>query len=162
MPTEGSNSYKSKEETSLPTVQVESLFLSSMINTKENHKVMTCDIPSAFMQVNINEQLFLKFDGDLVELLIQFDPTYQPYVTYEDKQPMLYTELDKALYNTLQAMLLFWQQLSAFLIEKHGFERNEYDWCIVNKMIKGKQCTIAWYVDDMKMSHVMQEVLEDC
>ena len=142
--------YKSKEETSSPTIRVESLFLSSMIDAKEDRKVITCDIPGAFMQANIDEQLFLKFDGDLVELLIQVDPTYQPYVTYEGKQPMLYMELDKALYGTLQAALLFWQKLSAFLIDKHGFEWNKYDWCVINKMIEGKQCTIAWYVDDIK------------
>ena len=152
--------YKSKEETSSPTVRVESLFLSSMIDAKEDCKVITCDIPGAFMQANIDEQLFLKFDRDLVELLIQVDPTYQPYITYKGKQPVLYMELDKALYGTLQAALLFWQKLSAFLIEKHGLEWNEYDWCIVNKMIEGKQCTIAWYVNDIKMSHAQQEVLE--
>ena len=145
--------YKSKEETSSPTIWVESLFLSSMIDTKEDRKVITCDIPGAFMQANIDEQLFLKFNGDLVELLIQVDPTYQPYVTYKGKQPVLYTELDKALYGTLQAALLFWQKLSTFLIDKHGFEQNEYDWCVINKMIEGKQCTIAWYVDDIKMLH---------
>ena len=83
---------------------------------------MTCDIPSAFMQANIDEQLFLKFDSDLVELLVQVDPTYHPYVMYEGKQPVLYMELDKALYGMLQAALLFWQKLSAFLIEKHGFK----------------------------------------
>ena len=152
--------YKAKEETSSPTVRVESLFLSSMIDAKEDLKVITCDIPGASMQANINEQLFLKFDGGLVELLIQVDPTYQPYVTYEGKQPVLYMEHDKALYGTLQAALLFWQKLSAFLIDKHGFERNEYDWCIINKMIEGKQCTIAWYSNDIKMSHAQQEVLE--
>ena len=152
--------YKSKEETSSPTVRVESLFLSSMIDAKEDRKVITCDIPGAFMQATIDEQLFLKFDGDLVELLIQVDPTYQPYIMYEGKQPVLYAELDKALYGTLQAALLFWQKLSAFLIDKHGFERNEYDWCVINKMIEWKQCTIAWYVNDIKMLHAQQEVLE--
>ena len=152
--------YKSKEETSSPTVQVESLFLSSMIDAKEDRKVITCDIPSAFMQANIDEQLFLKFNGDLVELLIQVDPTNQPYIMYKGKQPVLYMELDKALYGTLQAALLFWQKLSTFLIDKHGFEWNEYDWCVINKMIEGKQCTIAWYVDDIKISHTQQEALE--
>ena len=124
-----------------------------MIDTKENCKVITCDTPRAFMQANIDEHLFLKFDGDLVELLIQVDPMYQPYVTYEGKQPMLYTELDKALYGTLQAALLFWQKVSAFLIDKHGIEWNEYDWFVINKMMEGKQCTIVWYIDDIKMSH---------
>ena len=79
-----------------------------MIDNKEDRKVITCDIPGAFMQANIDEQLFLKFDGDLVELLIQADPTCQSYVTYEGKQPMLYTKLDKVLYGTLQAALHFW------------------------------------------------------
>ena len=28
-------------------------------------------------------------------------------------------------------------------------------------MINGKQCTIVWHVDDLKMSHVQQEVLDE-
>ena len=122
---------------------------------------MTCDIPGDFMQANIDEQLFLKFNGDLVELLIQVEPTYQPYITYKVRQPVLYTELDKDLYGMLQAALLFWQKLSIYLTEKHGFMQNEYDWCIVNKMVSGKQCTVTWYVNNMKMSHETQQVLED-
>ena len=153
--------YKSKEETSSPTVRLESLFLSSMIDAKENQKVRTCDIPGAFMQADIDEQLFLKFDGDLVELLIPVELTYQPYITYEGRQPMIYTELDKALYGTLQAVLLFWQKLSIFLTEKHGFMQNEYDWYVMNKMMSGRQCTMAWYVDDIKISHNNRWVLED-
>ena len=120
-----------------------------------------CDIPGVSMQADIDKQLFLKFDGDLVELLVQVEPTYQPYITYEGTQPILYTELDKALYGMLQAVLLFWQKLSIFLTEKHGFVRNDYDWCVVKKMVSGKQCTVAWYVDDIKMCHESQQVLED-
>ena len=132
-----------------------------MIDAKENQKVRTCDIPGAFMQANIDEQLFLKFDGDLVELLIPVEPTYQPYIMYEGRQPMIYTELDKALYGTLQAALLVWQKLSIFLTEKHGFMQNEYDWYVMNKMMSGRQCSVAWYVDDIKISHDNRWVLED-
>ena len=35
-----------------------------------------------------------------------------------------------------------------------GFELNPYDTCVANKTIDGKQCTIAWYVDNNKISHV--------
>ena len=35
-----------------------------------------------------------------------------------------------------------------------GFTLNPYDPCIANKIIDGKQCTIVWYVDDNKISHV--------
>ena len=110
---------------------------------KKNRKVMMGDIPGAFMQADIDKQLFLKFDADLVELLVQVEPTYQPYITYKGRQPVLYMELNKVLYGTLQAALLFLQKLSIFLTEKHGFMRNAYDWCVVNKMVSGKQCTVA-------------------
>jgi len=40
-----------------------------------------------------------------------------------------------------------------------GFELNPYDTCVANKMINGKQCTICWYVDDNKISHVDAKVV---
>ena len=42
-----------------------------------------------------------------------------------------------------------------------GFEINPYDRCVANKMVNGKQCTIVWYVDDNKLSHVDEEVVTD-
>ncbi len=40
-----------------------------------------------------------------------------------------------------------------------GFELNPYDTCVANKMVDGKQCTIAWFVDDNKISHVDPKVV---
>ena len=34
-----------------------------------------------------------------------------------------------------------------------GFTVNTYDPCVVTKMIRGKQMTICWHVDDLKISH---------
>jgi hypothetical protein len=43
-----------------------------------------------------------------------------------------------------------------------GFVVNPYDWCVTNKTINGKQCTILiWHVDDLKVSHVDPDVLKD-
>ena len=42
-----------------------------------------------------------------------------------------------------------------------GFELNPYDMCVANAMIDGKQCTIVWYVDDNKISHVDPKVVSD-
>jgi hypothetical protein len=56
---------------------------------------------------------------------------------------------------------LFWENLTKFLMEELGFTVNPYDQCMVNKIIKGKQCTIIWHVDNLKLSHVRQSVLED-
>ena len=38
------------------------------------------------------------------------------------------------------------------------FKINPYEKCIANKEINEKQCTLAWYVDDNKVSHEDPEV----
>ena len=39
------------------------------------------------------------------------------------------------------------------------FKINPYEKCIANKEINEKQCTLAWYVDDNKVSHEDPEVV---
>ena len=41
------------------------------------------------------------------------------------------------------------------------FELNPYDLCVANAELEGKQCTICWYVDDNKISHVNPKVIDD-
>ena len=42
-----------------------------------------------------------------------------------------------------------------------GFEINPYDMCVANKIINGKQCTLTWYVDNNKVSHVEKTVVDE-
>ena len=90
--------YKTKEDTSSPTISVEALFLTCLIDAMEDRSVATCDVPGAFMQVDIDEQIHVRLDGELAELLMKVDPTYKQFVAYERNKPVIYTELDKALY----------------------------------------------------------------
>jgi hypothetical protein len=154
--------YKTKEETSSPTVSTEALFLTSLIDAKEEQKVLTVDIPGAFMHADMDKLVHMRLSGPIAELLVRVDPAmYRKYVVNDKKvNDTLYVELTKALYGTYQAALLFWKNLSSFLINELGFTLNKYDKCVANKMINGKQCTIIWQVDDLKMSHVNAEVLE--
>ena len=40
-----------------------------------------------------------------------------------------------------------------------GYQRNEYDWRVMNKYVKANQCTILWNVDDLKMFHVDYDII---
>ena len=60
--------------------------------------------------------------------------------------------MNRGLYGCINSALLFWEKLSKDL-KSQGFELNPYDPCVANKMINGKQFTIVWHVDDLKMSH---------
>ena len=78
------------------------------------------------MQADMDELVHLRIEGEIARLLIRVDERYKDMVTYEGGKPVIYAELKKALYGTLQAALLFWQELSSFLGEL-GFSANPYD-----------------------------------
>ena len=39
------------------------------------------------------------------------------------------------------------------------YQINEYDWFLMNNFLKGKQCTIIWYVKDLEMLHVDCDII---
>ena len=153
--------YKTKEETHAPTVSHEAMFLTAMVDAMEGRDVAVVDIPGAFMQADIDELINVKLEGELVDLIIRLDPTYADFVCHEKGKRVIYTELEKALYGTLQAALLFWKKLTDFLIGHLGFKMNPYDSCVVNKQINGEQFTICWHVDDLKLSHKSPQVVSN-
>jgi hypothetical protein len=112
------------------------------------------------MQVDVDEVIHVRLEGPLAEILAKVDPTlYTKYLVQEKGKPVMYVQLQKALYGTLQASMLFWKDLTAKL-EADGFVANPYDPCVINKMVDGKQCTVLYHVDDLKLSHVSQDVIE--
>jgi len=63
-----------KEENSTPTVSVETLMLSCVIDDMERRDVAIVDIPGAVMQAKMNDVVHLKMEGRLTELLAKVDP----------------------------------------------------------------------------------------
>jgi hypothetical protein len=79
---------------------------------------------------------------------------YTKYVIVNSKgETVLYVRLLNALYGIMEAALLYYQRFVTDL-KSIGFEINPYDPCVANKIVKGKQLTIVWHVDDLKVSHV--------
>jgi hypothetical protein len=106
------------------------------------------------MQSDMKGKVMMKLEGVMAEVIIKIDPKkYTKYVAKENGKDLIYVILTEALYGTLQAALLFWQNLSGKL-KKWGFKINPYDLCVANKTIDGKQCIIVWHIDDLKISHV--------
>ncbi|KAG7363055.1 reverse transcriptase RNA-dependent DNA polymerase [Nitzschia inconspicua] len=64
----------------------------------------------------------------------------------------------KALYGCVKSVLLWYNHLASTLMDM-GFELNLYYPCAANKMVNGKQCTVAWYVDDNNISHMDPQVV---
>lgn len=152
-------SYISKEDSTSPTVSTEAVFLTAVVDALEKRSVAVVDVPGAFMQVDMDEDVVVRFEGTMVDKLIEIDPEmYLPHVVYEHGKKVIYVDLLKALYGTLRAARLFWEKLSGVLTE-WGFTPNPYDPCVMNKIVNKKQITVAWHVDDLKISHVDGKVV---
>jgi hypothetical protein len=55
----------------------------------------------------------------------------------------------------MKIALLFYRKLIKE-IEEMGFENNQYEPCVANKLMEGKQMTVRWHVDDLMISQVNQ------
>ena len=157
--------WMSKEEAASPTAAVESILLTAVIDAAEGRCVATVDIPHAFIQTDLKDDkdgdcITMKMRGPIVDMLVELDYNlYHDKVVYEKKEKVLYVHVKKAIYGMIQSSLMFYKKLRADL-ESEGFKINPYDPCIANKMVNGKQMTIAWHVDDLKVSHKQEKAVD--
>ena len=68
--------------------------------------------------------------------------------------------MNKAVYGTIQGAIRFYEELTDFL-KSRGYKVNPYDPCVFNRTITGKQMTILFHVDDLKLSHVDPNVVTE-
>ena len=148
--------YVNREDATSPTAATESILLTATIDAEEGRDVMTVDIPNAFVQTKLDnnqEKVIMKIRGILVDMLIEINPEmYRSYIVYEGNNRVIYVRMLRALYGMIQSALLFYKKFRSD-IETIGFKVNDYDPCVANRIINGKQHTITWHVDDVKSSH---------
>jgi hypothetical protein len=155
--------YYAPEDVHSPTVSTEGLFLSLGIDAKEERHVATCDVEGAYLHASMEDVVIMMFEGDMVDYMVATDPKkYGPYVhVARNGKKILYVRLLKALYGCIQSAMLWWRLLTGTL-EENGFKVNPYDTCVANKIMDdGTQCTVCWYVDDLKISHAKEKVVDD-
>ena len=145
-------------------MRIESVFLTSVIEANENRDVAAVDIRGAFLhtpQDPNDDTVHMVLKGELCELMVKAAPElYTEYVIVgKNGTRMLYVEMQKALYGMLKSALLFYLKLLDDLT-KAGFKLNPYDPCVANKTVAGKQLTVAWHVDDLKISHENPAVVD--
>ncbi len=85
---------------------------------------------------------------------------YRKYITDgKNGKAVLYVSLQKALWGTLKAALLFYHKLVSELKDCECFV--PYDPYDATKTENGKQSTVTWHVDDLKIFHVTSEVVNE-
>ena len=139
------------------------MFLTLLIAAFEGRKVITVDVPGAFLQAEMpsDKMILMKFTGKFVDYMCEVNKEHIPNVRRnKNGTKILYVRVLRALYGCIESALQ-WYKLFKDTLEKEGYVLNPYDLCIANKIENGKQITIAWYVDDCIITHVDDEVLEN-
>ena len=95
-----------------------------------------------------------------VDIMYDINGEYRQYVRYEQGKKVLYLKVLRAIYGYIESALQ-WYNLYTQTLKAEGYILNEYDRCVANKNINVKQCTVSWYVDDKKASHVDSRVIDD-
>lgn len=97
----------------------------------------------------------------MVKLLCKINPSLEAHIIWskDGKQKYLYGELKKAAYRTLLAAIIFYNKLTEYIINE-GFVQNEYEECTFNKMVNGEKIIVKFHVDDLKISHKQQCVID--
>jgi hypothetical protein len=80
---------------------IESVMLTSVIDAFEERDIATVDIPGAFLQVDMDEIVYIRMTDTMVDILSSIDTKYNDYTTQEGKKKVLYVQLHKKLYRKL-------------------------------------------------------------
>ena len=117
-----------KEEVSSPTVVIDPVFLTSIVDAEQGRDVAVVDIPGAYMHADIDEHIIVRLDQTMAKVLEIIDPKiYKTYMKIDSNgEEVLYAKLKKALYGCLKSGLLFWRNLANHL-QLYGFILNPYD-----------------------------------
>jgi hypothetical protein len=158
--------YITKEDVSSTTVTAEAVMPLCVIDAQEDRDIAVVDNPNAFVQTVVDEEdaahcVIVHIRGPLVDILVSIAPdVYGPYVsTNKSGQKVLIADCLNAVYGTMAAALMYYKKFVKSLT-KQGFKLNPYDGCVINKIVKGKQITICFHIDNCKISHECTKVVD--
>jgi hypothetical protein len=84
-----------KSDATSPTVALESVFITETIDDFEKREVAIVDVSSAYLTVDMDEEVFMCLRGKLAELMVKKAPEiYRKYIYVgPDNKPVLYMKL---------------------------------------------------------------------
>ena len=121
-----------REDATSPTIQLESLIMSLLIDAKEGRDVAISDVVGAYLLAEMKDHVIVKLTGTAVGVLCTANKKYKQFVSTEKGKEVIYLKLERALYGCIQSALL-WYNTFVTKLQKDGFTLNRYDPCVANK-----------------------------
>ncbi len=132
-------------DTSSPTISLTALNVLLSIVAMESRKVYTIDVTGAYLNAEIQKELYIRIPQEVSTHLIK---RYPRFAIGLDGTGKIYARLKKALYGTIEASVLWYLLLMEILVQI-GFVPNTKEPCVVNMIRDHCQITVGVYVDDL-------------
>ena len=99
--------YISKEDSSSPTISLQALFATWIIDSIEDRKVQTFDVPGVYLHAEIpeDERVFMKFEKEFIDIMCEVNPEYKEHVRFKNGKKVLYVQVLKAIYGMIESAL---------------------------------------------------------
>ena len=81
--------YISKKEACSPTMSLESTLTLIIITAHEKRNVTTADIAGAYVNADMDEDVYVKFTGSMMEILCELIPQYKQVLVMEKGKSVL-------------------------------------------------------------------------
>ena len=125
------------------------------IDAYEEGDVATFNIPGAYLHAYIpaDKHVILKLRGSFVDIMCEINKEFIQYLRYEKGQKVLYLRLLREIYGCIESALQ-WYNFYTQTLKTEGYKLNEYEKFVSNKAINENKCTVVWYLDGNKASHL--------
>jgi len=109
----------------------------------------------------MEDNVHMLLEGTVAEMIVKLEPTtYKKHMWYNKHgKAMLYVQLKSPIWDTTSGSVIL--EIAVRVTTGIGIYTKPYDKCVANKNIEGKQCSIIWQLDNLKISHRKKEEVED-
>ena len=144
---------------SVPLLQDHNCVSCVAVDSYEGRDVAIFNVIGSYLNANTHDEKYvrLNLEDKFMDIMCDVNPDHILNIRHKNGNTVIYLRILKAMYGCIESSLL-WYELYENNLKELGFIINPYDQCFANKIIYGKECTICWYVDDNKVSHIDPKV----
>jgi hypothetical protein len=130
---------------SAPTTATSSVNTVASIAASRNMEVATVDIKQAYLNADMESDVFMWIPQPVADVLCDRDKTFLPFL---NKNGKVLVKLLKAQYGCVESAKLWYNHIST-AIRGYGFQVNPFDQCLFQKQEGELWTYITLYVDDL-------------
>ena len=114
---------------SSPTTATSSVFTIASIAASKNMEVETIDVQQAYLNADMESDIFMWVPSPVAEILCERDASFKPFMHSNGN---VLVQLMKAQYGCIESARLLYNHISQALIDQ-GFSKNPLDQCVFQR-----------------------------